>query len=100
MYTGAVGFNEIYIKTKSNEYRLREDRAPGSRQWPVLADERDEKFLDCAARVLGAAGAKHALDLAINTQSLANVTELARALVPAQASAAKPRAEPASAMAK
>lgn len=100
MFTGAVGFNEIYIKTKSNEYRLREERAPGSPQWPVLADERDEKFLDCAARVLGATGAKRALDLAINTQTLTNVAELARSLVPAQASTAKPRAEQTSAMAK
>jgi 2-methylcitrate dehydratase PrpD len=100
MYTGAVGFNEIYIKTKTNEYRLREDRAPGSRQWPVLADERDEKFLDCSARVLGAAGAKRALELAVNAQALANVAELARALVPAEKAAAKPRAEQASAMAK
>lgn len=87
MFTGAVGFNEIYIKTKNNEYRLREDRAPGSPQWPVLAEERDEKFTDCAQRVLGAAGAKRALELAISTQSLANVAEFARALVPAQAGA-------------
>ncbi len=91
MYTGAVGFNEIYIKTKNNEYRLREDRAPGSPQWPVLSDERDEKFLDCAARVLGATGAKRALELAINTQKLTSVAELARALVPAQAGAGAKR---------
>ena len=69
-------------------------------QWPVSADERDEKFLDCATRVLGGAGAKRALDLAVNAQSLANVAELARALVPAKERVKAPRAETASAMAK
>ncbi|MBM3340962.1 MAG: MmgE/PrpD family protein [Betaproteobacteria bacterium] len=92
MYTGAVGYNEIYIKTKNNEYRLREDRAPGSPQWPVLADERDEKFLDCSGRVLGSAGAKRALELAVKTQSLANIAQFARALVPTQTTATAPQA--------
>ena len=99
MFTGAVGFNEIYIKTKSNEYRLREDRAPGSPQWPVLADERDEKFLDCSARVLGSTGAKRALELAVGMEKLSNAAEFTRALVPAQG-AAPQRAKQESAMAK
>ena len=92
MYTGAVGYNEIYIKTKTNEFRLREDRAPGSPQWPVLADERDEKFLDCSGRVLGSVGAKRALDLAVGMDKLANAAEFVRALVPAQ-DVAKARAQ-------
>jgi 2-methylcitrate dehydratase PrpD len=99
MYTGAVGYNDIYIKTKTNEYRLREDRAPGSPQWPVLAPERDEKFLDCAARVLGSAGAKRALDLAVGIDKLANTAEFARALVPSTGTA-KPAPARESALAK
>jgi hypothetical protein len=99
MYTGAVGYNEIYIKTKSDEYRLREDRAPGSPQWPVLAPERDEKFIDCAARVLGSAGAKRALELAVGIDKLASTAEFARSLVPA-ADAAQKAAPRESAMVK
>jgi 2-methylcitrate dehydratase PrpD len=99
MYTGAVGYNDILIKTKTNEYRLREERAPGSPQWPVSAEERDEKFLDCAARVLGGAGAKRALELAVGMEKLGNAAEFARALVPAQGAPAQ-RTKQESAMAK
>lgn len=84
MYTGAVGYNDIYIKTKTGEHRFREDRAPGSPQWPVMADERDEKFLDCAGRVLGSAGARRALDMAVAMEKLGNTADFARALVPPQ----------------
>jgi hypothetical protein len=58
------------------------------------AAERDEKFLDCAGRVLGAVGARRLLDLAIGTVSLGNIAELARAMVPAQEPARTPRGEP------
>ena len=61
---------------------MRVDRTPGSPAWPVSAAERDEKFLDCAGHVLGSAGARGLLDLALNTQSLADVAVLSRATVP------------------
>jgi hypothetical protein len=99
MYTGAVGYNDILIKTRTNEYRLREERAPGSPQWPVSAEERDEKFLDCATRVLGSASAKHALDLAVGMEKLANAADFTRALVAAPGTNAR-RAKQESAMAK
>jgi 2-methylcitrate dehydratase PrpD len=98
MYTGAVGFNDVMIRTARGEFKAREDRAPGSPQWPVSADERDEKFLDCSGRVLGGVGAKRALELAINTQTLANVAELVRTLVPAQEAAGAQRAPQAGAL--
>ncbi len=87
MYSGAVGYNDIMIRTTKGEYRVREERAPGSPAWPMSPAERDEKFLDCAGRVLGDIGARRALELSIGARQLANVAELARALVPAQASA-------------
>jgi 2-methylcitrate dehydratase PrpD len=89
MYSGAVGYNDVLVRTTQGEYRVREDRAPGSPAWPVSADERDEKFLDCAGRVLGDVGARRVLALAIGIRNLANVAELARAMVPAQAAAGK-----------
>jgi hypothetical protein len=99
MYSGAVGYNEITVRTRRGEFKAREDRAPGSPAWPVSAAERDEKFLDCAGRVLGSAGARRVLDMAIGMASLANVAEFARTLVPAQ-EPARARRETAGAMAK
>jgi hypothetical protein len=59
----------------------------------VSAQERDEKFLDCAGRVLGSAGARRALDLAIGAGSLGKISELTRATVPAQNAARARRTE-------
>jgi 2-methylcitrate dehydratase PrpD len=84
MYSGAVGYNDVMVRTTQGEYKRREHRAPGSSDWPMSASERDEKFLDCAGRVLGDVGAKRVLDLALAARSLGNIAELARATVPAQ----------------
>jgi 2-methylcitrate dehydratase PrpD len=100
MYSGAVGYNDLLIRTTRGEFKAREERAPGSPQWPMSAAERDEKFLDCSGRVLGSAGAKRALDLAINTQAIHNVADLVRTLLPVQETAGVPRSEQSSAMAK
>src|SRR5262245_33828786 len=99
MYSGAIGYNDVLVRTTRGEFKAREDRAPGSSAWPVSPAERDEKFLDCAGRVLGTTGARRVLDLAVGTASLGNIAELARALVPAQEPTRAPRSE-ASAMAK
>jgi 2-methylcitrate dehydratase PrpD len=87
MYSGAVGYNDIMIRTTKGEYRVREERAPGSPAWPMSSAERDEKFLDCAGRVLGDIGARRALELAIGARQLPNVAGLAQALVPARSGA-------------
>ena len=87
MYSGAVGYNDIMVRTSRGEFRVRENRAPGSPDWPMTAAERNEKFLDCAGRVLGSAGARRVLDMTIGMGALSNVGELARATVPAQAPA-------------
>jgi 2-methylcitrate dehydratase PrpD len=88
MYSGAVGYNDVMVRTAQGEHRVREDRAPGSPAWPVSAAERDEKFLDCAGRVLGAVGARRVLDLAVGIRTLDDVAKLARAMVPAESVAA------------
>ena len=100
MYSGAIGYNDVLVRTTRGEFKAREDRAPGSAAWPVSAAERDEKFLDCAGRVLGSAGSRRVLDMAIAMASLGNVTEFSRAMVPAQERARAARSEPAEAMAK
>src|SRR5262245_12899132 len=84
MYSGAVGYNDVTVRMTQGEYKRRENRAPGSPDWPMTESERNEKFLDCASRVLGEVGARRALDLAIGFRSLGNVADLARAMVPAQ----------------
>ncbi|MCC7079512.1 MAG: MmgE/PrpD family protein [Burkholderiales bacterium] len=87
MYSGSVGYNDVMVRTGRGEQRVREDRAPGSRAWPMSAAERDEKFLDCAGRVLGDVGARRVLDLAIGIRGLDDVGKLARAMVPAESAA-------------
>ena len=81
-FSGTIGYNDITIRTPRGEFKLHVDRTPGSPAWPVSAAERDEKFLDCAGRVLDDAEARTLLDLALNSQSLADVGELSRAAVP------------------
>ena len=91
MYSGAVGYNDVMVRTTKGEYRVRENRAPGSPDWPVTPAERDAKCVDCAGRVLGDVGARRALELAVNAKRLGNVAELARALVPAETAPARKR---------
>lgn len=100
MYSGAVGYNDVTVRTSAGEFTRREQRAPGSSDWPMTAAERDEKFLDCAGRVLGAVGAQRALELLIGVRSLGSVAELARALAPAQARVEIKPGTPAAAIAK
>lgn len=84
MYSGAIGYNDVTVRTARDEFKRREQRAPGSPDWPMTEAERDEKFLDCAGRVLGGAGARRVLDLAIGAQSLGSIVDLTRAMIPAQ----------------
>jgi 2-methylcitrate dehydratase PrpD len=100
MYSGAVGYNDLAVRTTRGEYKRRENRAPGSPDWPMTAAERDEKFLDCAGRVLGAVAARRVLDLAIGVRSLGNVVDLTRAMVPAEERAAIQRNVSAAVLAK
>jgi len=100
MYTGAVGYNDVLVRTTRGEFKVRESRAPGSPDWPMTAAERDEKFLDCAGRVLGGVGAKRVLDMAIGAKALGNVADLARAMVPAQEGASAQRSGASGALVK
>jgi 2-methylcitrate dehydratase PrpD len=100
MYSGAIGYNDVAVRTTRGEFKRRENRAPGSPDWPMNAAERDEKFLDCAGRVLGAVAARRTLDLAIAARNLGNVAELVRSTVPAQERTDMHRTAPAGVLAK
>jgi len=90
-YSGITGYNDIEIVTTRGTFRLHIDRVPGSPAWPMTPADRAEKFLDCAGRVLGTAGAKQLLDVAEHCAQLVNIAELVRATVPAES---RPAASP------
>ena len=83
-YSGTTGYNYIEIVTTRGTFKLHIDRVPGSPQWPMTQSDRAEKFLDCAGRVLGSAGAKKLFDTAERCGQLAKIAELTRATVPTE----------------
>ena len=85
IFSGTTGYNDLAVKTTRGEFKQHIDKTPGSPAWPITAADRDEKFLDCAGRVLGDRGAQTLLVLANGCQQLADISELARATVPAGA---------------
>jgi hypothetical protein len=68
---------------------LRVDHAPGSPEWPMTATDRDEKFLDCAGRVLGQPGAQQLLDMLRGFETISNIKTLVKATIPAAIAPAK-----------
>ncbi|MCE2946647.1 MAG: MmgE/PrpD family protein [bacterium] len=83
VYSGTVGYNDLELVTRRGTFRRRVDRSPGSSEWPMSEADHEEKFLDCASRVLGAEGARRLLQLAGRTDGLPRAAALAEATVPA-----------------
>jgi len=83
LYSGVVGYTDVTVQTPRGRFEIRVDRVPGSPAWPMTETDRAGKFMDCAARVLGASGAERLLDLAQRCRTLADIRELAQATVPA-----------------
>ena len=83
LYSGISGYNDLAVRSARGNFEVRIDRVPGSPAWPMTERDRSAKFMDCAARVLGAAGAERLLELARRARSLADMRELAQATVPA-----------------
>lgn len=88
-YSGVTGYNDIEIVTSRGTFKLHIDRVPGSSAWPMTAEARAEKFLDCAGRVLGSAGASKLFETAERCGQLATISELIRATVPLQTRASE-----------
>ena len=82
LYSGITGYNDLAVTTPRGRFELRVDRVPGSPAWPLTEEDRLGKFMDCAARVLGAAGAARLLELARRCRALPGIRALTRATVP------------------
>jgi 2-methylcitrate dehydratase PrpD len=83
-YSGVTGYNDIEIITTRGAFKLHVARVPGSPAWPMTPADRAEKFLDCAGRVLGSAGAKKLFETAEHCGQLTSIAELTRATVPVE----------------
>jgi 2-methylcitrate dehydratase PrpD len=88
-FSGVVGYTDVLIATKGGRHTMRVDHAPGSPEWPMTPADRDEKFLDCAGRVLGAPGAQRLLGMLTQFETIANVGTLIKATVPAPGATAQ-----------
>lgn len=92
LYSGISGYTDVAVQTPRGRFELRVDRVPGSPAWPMTEEDRVGKFMDCAARVLGAVDAGHLLDLCRRCRALPDIRELVRATVPAAGRARDGRA--------
>ncbi len=92
VYSGVVGYNDVAIDTTRGRFGMRVDKVPGSPAWPMTAEDRVEKFIDCAGRVLGQPGAQRLLALFERFVELPDVREPIRATVPAPHAAPDARA--------
>jgi 2-methylcitrate dehydratase PrpD len=81
-YSGVVGYTDVAIATKRGRFTARVEHAPGSPESPMTDADRDEKFLDCAGRVLGAPGARRLLDQLQRFETIPHVSSLILATVP------------------
>jgi 2-methylcitrate dehydratase PrpD len=88
VYSGVVGYNDVAIETTRGRFETRVDKVPGSPAWPMTPQDRVEKFLDCAGRVLGQPGAERLLELFQRCDELNDVRELICATVPVERSEA------------
>jgi 2-methylcitrate dehydratase PrpD len=86
-FSGITGYNDIEIVTTRGTFKLHIDRVPGSPAWPMTPADREEKFLDCAGRVLGSTGAKKLFEVAERCGQLSSIAELTRATVPTESNA-------------
>lgn len=82
VYSGISGYTDVAVLTPRGRFEVRVDRVPGSPAWPMTEQDRVEKFMDCAGRVLGAPGAGKLLELARRCGTLPDIGELVRATVP------------------
>lgn len=77
VFSGLAGHTDIIVHTKRGRFTLREDRTPGSPDWPLTSQERNDKFLDCASVVMTADRAKSLLAAARNLRHESDVGRLA-----------------------
>ena len=91
VYSGSSGYNDVKVRSARGEFTQRIEKSPGSAAWPMSEADRDEKFMDCAGRVIGEKGARALLDLAQKCEQLPDVRVLAQATLPASGVSAQSR---------
>ena len=80
---------DLEIDTPRGKFSLHVAHTPGSPDWPMTETDRSEKFMDCAARVLGTRDAQHLLELAQRCEKLPDIRQLLKAAVPTTTTPAK-----------
>ena len=80
---------DLEIATARGKFSVRIAYTPGSPDWPMTEADRGEKFMDCAARVLGTRDAQHFLELAERCEKLPDIRQLLKAAVPTTTTPAK-----------
>ena len=83
IYSSKFGYTDVAITTKRGRFTVRAERVSGSPEWPMTAVEREEKFLDCSRRALGDRGARDLHDKLSRIESLADVSSVLDATMPA-----------------
>ena len=78
IFSGVVGYNDVAIETTRGTFEVHIDKAPGSPAWPMSPEQRDEKFMDCAGRVLGQAGAAKLLEAVRGCAKAANMNDIVK----------------------
>lgn len=79
VYSGLVGYTDVEVGTRRGSFRVRVEQTPGSPAWPMSAEDRVGKFLDCSSRVLGDDGARRLLALAGELTRAQQISAFARA---------------------
>ena len=69
---------------------MRVDKVPGSPAAPMTPQDRVEKFMDCAGRVLGEPGARRLHGLLERCRELPDLRELVAATMPPAAASRQP----------
>ena len=82
IYSGIIGYTDVAIATTRGRFNTRVERTPGSPAWPMTEEDRVEKFMGFAGRVLGAPGAKQLLDLLGECETLPDISALIEATLP------------------
>lgn len=82
IYSGVVGYTDVAVETARGEFKVRVDKTPGSPDWPLNAELRKVKFLDCSGRLLGPAGAQRLFQIAREVQHMPDISALQKATVP------------------
>jgi 2-methylcitrate dehydratase PrpD len=79
---GLDASTDIEIETVRGRFREHVEHTPGSPAWPMTEAGRTEKFMDCAARILGVDGAERLLEIASRCETLPDIRELIAETVP------------------